>query len=70
MNKKDRAERILEQVILVRDTGATNMFDTNRVIEIAKMYNLNLLADFVSKHKKEYCDLIFDGNIEHIKKCL
>lgn len=70
MNKQAKAEQILEQVLVIRDTGLTNMFDTYRVMEIAQIYGYKQLVKFINEHKQEYCQLILHGDIGVILKCL
>lgn len=54
---------IRNQILAVRDTGATNMFDTRRVKDIAKMLGFDELADFLSdrKNQKAYANFILTG---------
>ena len=55
-------DTVRKQILIVRDTGYTNMFDTNRVLEIAGMFDLDELAEWLPKNKKEYCDFILFGD--------
>ena len=54
-------EKIKEQILIVRDTGRTNMFDTTAVQRIAYELNLFELVLFIEEHKKEYVHFIFTG---------
>jgi len=45
----------------VRQSGATNMCDRPRVIEIAEMMGYNETAAWVRDHRSEYAALIFAG---------
>lgn len=58
---------IKEQILAVRDTGETNMFDTNAVQRIAFDHNFFELVCFIDEHKKEYVNFILygDGNEEN-----
>ena len=59
MNKMNR--RIKEQIIAIRDTGLTNMFDTLYVQRLAyERYFLDLVL-FIEDHKKEYLHFILKG---------
>ena len=54
-------DKIKEQILIVRDTGRTNMFDTTAVQRIAYELNLFELVLFIEEHKKEYVHFIFTG---------
>jgi len=43
-----------EQIMKVRDTGETNMFDCNAVQVIANRENLFDLVLFIEDHRQEY----------------
>ena len=59
MNKMN--QRIKEQIIAIRDTGLTNMFDTLYVQRLAyERYFLDLVL-FIEDHKKEYLHFILKG---------
>lgn len=54
-------QRIKEQIIAIRDTGLTNMFDTLCVQRLAyERYFLDLVL-FIEDHKKEYLHFILKG---------
>ena len=54
-------QRIKEQIIAIRDTGLTNMFDTLYVQRLAyERYFLDLVL-FIEDHKKEYLHFILKG---------
>ena len=54
---------IKEQIIRVRDTSLTNMFDLRNVKFIAEELKLNELAAFISNtdNEKEYISFIING---------
>ena len=54
-------DKIIEQVMAVRDTGLTNMFDTPMVQRIAFDNGYYELVNFIEEHKKEYGHLILTG---------
>ena len=56
MNDKVKAE-----ILQVRDTGRTNMFDTNAVQRIAFEMDLYALVTYLEDHKKEYVHFIMTG---------
>jgi hypothetical protein len=45
----------------VRQSGATNMLDRPRVIELAEMMGYDETAEWVREHRSEYARLIFAG---------
>jgi len=45
----------------VRRSGATNMFDRPRVIELLDEMGFDEAADWVRNHKAEYANGIFQG---------
>lgn len=58
---------IKKQILAVRDTGRTNMFDTNAVQCIANSMSLFELADFLTdrNNKKIYSQFILYGDGEN-----
>ena len=54
-------EKIKEQIIAIRDTGLTNMFDTNTVQRLAYERNFYELVVFVEENRKEYVHFILYG---------
>ncbi|MCD7812344.1 MAG: DUF5049 domain-containing protein [Ruminococcus sp.] len=54
-------EKIREQVLAIRDTGRTNMFDTNAVQVIANEMKFYELVVFIEEHRDEYAHLILTG---------
>lgn len=57
-------EKIREQVLAVRDTGRTNMFDTNAVQIIANEMEFYELVIFIEEHKGEYVHLVMTGEFQ------
>ena len=55
-------QRIKEQIIAIRDTGLTNMFDTLYVQRLAHERNFFDLVLFIEDHKKEYIHFIMTGD--------
>ena len=49
-------EKIKEQILAVRATGRTNMFDTNMVQVIADEMKFYELVVFIEEHKGDYAD--------------
>ena len=54
-------EKIKTQILKVRDTGLTNMFDTNVVPKIAFEMELYELVNFLEDNKKAYVHFILTG---------
>lgn len=55
------SEQIKTQILKVRDTGLTNMFDTNAVQKIAFEMELYELVNFLEDNKKAYVHFILTG---------
>ena len=55
------SEQIKAQILKVRDTGLTNMFDTNAVQKIAFEMELYELVNFLEDNKKAYVHFILTG---------
>ena len=56
MNKK-----LKEQILAVRETGETNMFDTNSVQRIAFDKGFYELVTFIEEERKAYVTFILTG---------
>ncbi len=54
-------EKIKEQILAVRDTGLTNMFDVNAVQRIANDMSFYELAVYLGQHRREYAHFILTG---------
>lgn len=63
MNEERRmmTEKIKGQIMAVRKTARTNMFDTNMVQMIANEMKFYELVVFVEEHRAEYVDYILTG---------
>ena len=57
-------KRVKEQILAVRDSGKTNMFDTNMVQRIAFDNNYYELVMYIEEHKKEYAHFIMTGEAD------
>ena len=55
------SEQIKAQILKIRDTGLTNMFDTNVVQKIAFEMELYELVNFLEDNKKAYVHFILTG---------
>ncbi len=54
-------EKIREQILAVRKTGRTNMFDVTMVQNIAHEMRFYELVIFLEEHRSEYVHFIFTG---------
>ena len=54
-------EKIREQILAIRDTGLTNMFDINMVQRLAYEYDFVELVTWLEDHRKEYARFIMTG---------
>lgn len=57
-------ETIRQQIITIRDTGRTNMFDVNTVQRIAFEYDFYELVEYIENNTKEYLRFILTGKTE------
>lgn len=54
-------EKIKEQILAIRDTGLTNMFDINTVQRLAYERDFYELVVFIEENRKEYIHFILYG---------
>lgn len=54
-------EKIREQILAVRKTGRTNMFDISMVQNIANEMRFYELVIFLEEHRNEYVHFILTG---------
>ena len=55
-------ETIRNQILAIRDTGLTNMFDVHMVQRLAFDRNYFELVNFLEEHRKEYVQFIPYGD--------
>lgn len=55
------AKEVFTGLEAVRRSGATNMFDRPRVIELLEEMGFDESADWVRNHRSEYANGIFQG---------
>lgn len=55
-------ETIRNQILDIRDTGLTNMFDVHMVQRLAFDRNYFELVNFLEEHRKEYVQFILYGD--------
>ena len=62
MSDKVKIDKVaLEQLLEIRDSGATNMFDFNTVQRLAYEQDFYELVNWMEEHKNEYGRLIMYG---------
>ena len=54
-------ETVKKQILAVRDTGLTNMFDVNAVQRIANDRGFYELVVYLEEHRREYAHFILTG---------
>ena len=54
-------DKVKEQVLIIRETGLTNMFDVIAVQRIAFEMDFYELVDFLETDRKAYVDFIIYG---------
>lgn len=59
-------EKVKKQILAVRDTGLTNMFDVNTVQRIAHEMNFFELVVFLEEHKDQYVRFILTGEEQQL----
>ncbi len=57
-------QTIKEQILAIRDTGLTNMFDVNMVQRLAFERDFYELVTYLEDHRKEYVRFILTGEEE------
>ena len=55
-------ETIREQILAIRDTGLTNMFDVRTVQRLAFDQDFYELVCYLEEHRKEYVHFIMFGD--------
>lgn len=58
------SDKVREQILAIRATGLTNMFDTIMVQRLANDRNYYELVIFIEEHRKEYVQFILTGKTE------
>lgn len=53
--------KVKEQILVIRDTGLTNMFDVTAVQRIAYEMNFYELVNYLEENRKEYVRFILTG---------
>lgn len=53
--------KVREQILVIRNTGLTNMFDVNTVQRMAHEMNFFELVVFLEEHRDKYVRFILTG---------
>lgn len=56
-----KRDQIRQQVLLIRNTGETNMFDVENVKRLAYYYNYHDLINYLNTDRAGYVNLILTG---------
>ena len=54
-------DEIRKQILAIRDSGLTNMFDINTVQRLAYERDFHDLVMYIEEHKAEYVNFILTG---------
>ena len=57
-------EKVKEQLLAIRDTGLTNMFDISMVQRLAYERDFFELVTYLEEHRKEYVRFILTGEAD------
>ena len=57
-------EKVKEQILAIRDTGLTNMFDVPMVQRLAYESGYYELVCYLEEHRKEYAHFIMTGEAD------
>ena len=55
------SETVKKQILAIRDTGLTNMFDVRTVQRIANERSFYELVVYLEEHRREYAHFILTG---------
>ena len=55
------SEMVKKQILAIRDTGLTNMFDVRTVQHIANDRSFYELVVYLEEHRREYAHFILTG---------
>ena len=57
------SETVKKQILVIRDTGLTNMFDVHMVERIANDMGFYELVAYLEEHRKKYVHFILTGEV-------
>ena len=55
-------DKVRKQILAIRDTGLTNMFDVLAVQRLANDMGFHTLVVYLEENRKEYAHFILTGN--------
>jgi hypothetical protein len=55
-------QKVKDQILAIRHTGLTNMFDVSKVQKLAFDLELYDLVTFIEEHKADYIQFILHGD--------
>ena len=55
------SETVMKQILAIRNTGLTNMFDVRTVQRIANDMEFYELVVYLEEHRREYAQFILSG---------
>ena len=55
------SDKVMEQILAIRESGVSNMLDTLRVQQEANRLGYYELVVFIEEHRKEYARFILTG---------
>lgn len=61
LKKRIMGEQIKEQILVIRETGLTNMFDIHTVQRLAFEMEFWELVNFLEENKEDYVQFILTG---------
>ena len=61
-NHNNNRKVVKEQILAIRDSGETNMFDRYAVQRLAHERNFFELVCFIEDQPKQYCNFIMSGD--------
>ena len=61
-------EKVKEQILAIRDSGQTNMFDQKKVMEIANEMDFYELFCFIVERPNDYSKFIMSGDEDLLPK--
>jgi hypothetical protein len=59
-------EKIKEQILAIRETGKTNMFDVISVQSLANELHFYELVIFIEEHRKTYTNFMLTGEMQNV----
>lgn len=60
---REMTEKVKEQILAIRSTGLTNMFDMNMVQRLANERGFYELVIFIEEHRDKYSEFILTGRM-------